>query len=420
MVENPFFSLLLALAIVLVAARIGGAIARRFDQSRVLGELLVGVLLGPTVLDMLHGPIFHGQTEHISTAIKDLAELGVLLLMFKVGLEVHINELLRVGKAAIIAGVLGALVPVAMVMALAETFNISTEVALFAGVTLAATSVSISAQVLLELGVLQTLEGNALLATALIDDVVAILLVSLAVAITASGATVDATALGEIALQMLIFLVAAGLIAWYLLPRFFFWISNRKHFDLSGAFGMASLALAAAFVFGWAAEELGGVAFITGSFIAGVGLSRLSAEIKREIDDAVNNICYVILVPIFFVSIGLETDLSSFGAALLPSAGILMVVAVVSKVVGCGGGALAGGFTRLQSLRLGVCMISRGEVGIIIASISLSTGVMAPDDPFFATLFLIIILSTVITPPAVRAVFNLGDDTPSVPKPAQT
>lgn len=420
MVENPFFSLLLALAIVLVAARIGGAIARRFDQSRVLGELLVGVLLGPTVLDMLHGPIFHGQTEHISTAIKDLAELGVLLLMFKVGLEVHINELLRVGKAAIIAGVLGALVPVAMVMALADTFNISTEVALFAGVTLAATSVSISAQVLLELGVLQTLEGNALLATALIDDVVAILLVSLAVAITASGATVDATALGEIALQMLIFLVAAGLIAWYLLPKFFFWISNRKHFDLSGAFGMASLALAAAFVFGWAAEELGGVAFITGSFIAGVGLSRLSAEIKREIDDAVNNICYVILVPIFFVSIGLETDLSSFGAALLPSAGILMVVAVVSKVIGCGGGALVGGFTRLQSLRLGVCMISRGEVGIIIASISLSTGVMAPDDPFFATLFLIIILSTVITPPAVRAVFNLGDDTPSMPKPAQT
>ena len=420
MVENPFFGLLLALAIVLMAARVGGAIARRFDQSRVLGELLVGILLGPTVLDMLHGPLFTGNTEHISTAIKDLAELGVLLLMFKVGLEVHINELFRVGKAAIIAGVLGALIPVAMVMALASTFDISTEVALFAGVTLAATSVSISAQVLLELGVLQTLEGNALLATALIDDVLAILLVSLAVAITGTGSSVDAGVLGEIALQMIIFLVIAGLISWFILPRIFVWVALRKKLDLSGAFGLASIALVAAFVFGWAAEEFGGVAFITGSFIAGVGLSRLSPEIKREIDDAVNNLCYVILVPIFFVSIGLETDLSSFGAALLPSAGLLLVVAVISKIIGCSGGALLGGFTRLQSLRLGVCMISRGEVGIIIASISLSTGVMAPNDPFFATLFLIIILSTVITPPAVRAVFNLGDDTPSVPKPAQS
>ncbi len=420
MVENPFFSLLLALAIILVAARIGGAIARRFDQSRVLGELVVGVLLGPTVLDMLHGPIFSGQTEHISAAIKDLAELGVLLLMFKVGLDVHISELLRVGKTAIIAGILGALVPVGMLLALADTFNISAEMALFAGVTLAATSVSISAQVLLELGVLQTLEGNALLATALIDDVVAILLISLAVAVTGTGETVNATALGKIALQMLIFLVAAGLIAWYFLPRIFYWIKDRKQFDLSGAFGLAGLALATAFVFGWAAEELGGVAFITGSFIAGVGLSRLPAATKREIDDAVNNICYVLLVPIFFVSIGLETDLSSFGAALLPSAGILIAVAVFSKLLGCGGGALIGGFTRLQSFRLGVCMISRGEVGIIIASISLSTGVMAPDDPFFATLFLVIILSTVITPPAVRAVFNLGDDNPTAPQPAKS
>lgn len=420
MVENPFFSFLLAIAIVLVAARIGGAIARRFDQSRVLGELLVGILLGPTVLDLLHGPIFADQTKHISTGIKDLAELGVLLLMFKVGLEVHINELFRVGKAAIIAGVLGALVPVAMVMALADTFNISQEVALFAGVTLAATSVSISAQVLLELGVLQTLEGNALLATALIDDVFAILLVSLAVAITGSGSAVNASVLGEIALQMLIFLVVAGLISWFILPRLFTWIATKRRLDLSGAFGLASFALVVAFIFGWAAEELGGVAFITGSFIAGVGLSRLSAETKREIDDAVNNLCYVILVPIFFVSIGLETDLSSFGAALLPSAGLLLIVAVISKIIGCSGGALLGGFTRLQSLRLGVCMISRGEVGIIIASISLSTGVIASDDPFFATLFLIIILTTVVTPPAVRAVFNLGEDTPRVSQPAQS
>ncbi|MCY3835288.1 MAG: cation:proton antiporter [Anaerolineaceae bacterium] len=420
MMDNPFFSFLLAIAIVLFAARIGGAIARRFDQSRVLGELLVGILLGPTVLDLLHSSIFTGQTEHITLAIKDLAELGVLLLMFKVGLEVHINELFRVGKAAIIAGVLGALVPVAMVMLLADTFKISQEVALFAGVTMAATSVSISAQVLLELGVLQTLEGNALLATALIDDVFAILLVSLAVAITATGSAVNAAVLGEIALRMLIFLVVAGLISWFILPKLFTWIAKKRRFDFSGAFGLASFAFIAAVIFGWAAEEYGGVAFITGSFIAGVGLSRLSPETKREIDDAVNNLCYVLLVPIFFVSIGLEADLSSFGAALLPSAGLLLIVAVFSKVIGCGGGALLGGFTRLQSLRLGVCMISRGEVGIIIASISLSTGVIAPDDPFFATLFLVIILTTVVTPPAVRTVFNLGDDTPRVPQPAQT
>ena len=413
MVENPFFSLLIALAIILLAARVGGAIARRFDQSRVLGELLVGVLLGPTVLDLLHSSFFSANAEHISVAIKDLAELGVLLLMFKVGLDVHINELLRVGKAALIAGVLGALVPVGMMLALADTFQISMEIALFAGVILAATSVSISAQVLLELGVLQTLEGNALLATALIDDVFAILLVSLAVAITGSGETVDASTLGGIALRILLFLVIAGALSWYVLPVIFDNIAERRQLDLSGAFGLAGLALVVAFLFGWAAEELGGVAFITGSFIAGVGLSRLPAAQKREIDDAINNICYVLLVPIFFVSIGLETDLSSFGASSLPLAAVLMVVAVASKVLGCGGGALVGGFTRLQSLRLGVCMISRGEVGIIIASISLSTGVLRANDPFFATVFLIIILSTVITPPAVRAVFQMQERAPA-------
>ncbi len=412
MLENPFFSLLIALAIVLVAARIGGAIARRFDQSRVLGELLVGILLGPTVLDMLHTPFFVNHSEHISVTIKELAELGVLLLMFKVGLDVHIDELLRVGKAAIIAGILGALVPLGMVLVFTETLNISTEVAFFAGVTLAATSVSISAQVLLELGLLQTMEGNALLATALIDDVLAILLVSMGVAIfTGSAEAVDPTALAGIALQMLLFFIIAGFLAWNLLPRLFVILSDRKQIDLTGSYGFAGLALVFALVFGWAAQELGGVAFITGSFIAGVGLSRLPGAAKRQIDEAVNHLCYVFLVPIFFISIGLETDLGSFGVESLPIAGLLTAIAILSKILGCSGGALIGGFNRLQSLRLGVCMISRGEVGVIIASIIISQGILSPSDPFFASLFLVIILSTVVTPPAVRAVFRLGDDT---------
>ena len=402
---NPFVPLMLALGVILLASRAGGAIARRLGQPRVLGQLIVGVILGPTVLDMLHWGILQGvDLQH---TIKEFAELGVLLLMFNIGLEVHLSELVKVGKVAVFAGVLGVAAPVAFTVAVVLPAGYDMIPALFAGVTLAATSVSISAQVLLELGYLHTKEGNALLATALIDDVLAILAVSLTLVLAGAGSAAggaDLSQLVVIVLQMAGYIAIAFLLAWYALPRAMLWIQRRP--QLSQAYGIPIFALISALLFGWSAEYLGGVAAITGAFIAGVGLSKLSAGMKHDIEQTMSHLAYVFLVPIFFVDVGLETDLSSFPLDALPFMLLLLLMAVLSKVLGAGFGARAGGFNLRESLRVGVCMVSRGEVGLIIVSIGLSSGILDGGSELYASLFMVILLTTVFTPPMVRWVFQ--------------
>ncbi len=395
---------MLALGIIVFAARIAGEIARKFDQPRVLGELIIGVILGPTLLNMMHSHVLGLADAHIEETIIEMAELGVMLLMFKVGLEVNIDELKKVGIVAGIAGTLGALLPMILVLPVVMLFGYEWQPALFAGVTLAATSVSISAQVLLELGVLQTKEGNALLATALIDDVIAILLVSLTVAITSASGNVDVGSLVQIIVRMTLYLVIAFLLAWYGVPLFMKLLN--RFFDLTKAYGNPAVGLVLAFIYGWAAQAFGGVAAITGAFIAGVGISRTPHQINHPVEEATNALAYAFLVPVFFVSVGLQTDLSQFPLDALPLAVVILVLAVVSKVVGCGLGARLGGFNNQESFRLGVCMVSRGEVGLIIASLGVSSGVLKLDHPLFAVLFLVILLTTVVTPPLVRRVFQ--------------
>ena len=402
---NPFIPLMLALGVILLASRAGGAIARRLNQPRVLGQLIVGVILGPTVLDMLHWGILQGvDLQH---TIKEFAELGVLLLMFNIGLEVHLSELAKVGKVAVFAGVLGVVAPVALTAVVVLPAGYSMMPALFAGVTLAATSVSISAQVLLELGYLHTKEGNALLATALIDDVLAILAVSLTLVLAGAGTaegSADFSQLLVIIVQMAGYILIAFLLAWYALPRVMLWIQRRP--QLSQAYGIPIFALVSALLFGWSAEYLGGVAAITGAFIAGVGLSKLSLSMKHDIEQTMSHLAYVFLVPIFFVNVGLETDLSTFPLDALPFMLILLLMAVLSKVVGAGFGARMGGFNLRESLRVGVCMVSRGEVGLIIISIGLSSGILDGGSELYASLFMVILLTTVLTPPMVRWVFQ--------------
>ncbi|MCA9884086.1 MAG: cation:proton antiporter [Anaerolineaceae bacterium] len=408
MEHNPAVALLLALGIIILASRVGGAIARWLKQPRVLGELIVGVLLGPTLLDFLHWDVFHGI--ELGETIHEMAELGVIILMFNIGLEVSLKELAKVGRVGIFAGVLGAVAPIVLVVPFMFASGYEWQPALFTGVTLAATSVSISAQVLFELGVLQTKEGNALLATALIDDVLAILLVSVVVAVTAaSGASAGAEEggaaadLGLVLLRMVGYIVIAGALAWFVVPRHFNWLA--KHPSIAQSYGIEASALIIMLLFAWSAEELGGVATITGSFLAGIGMSRARESVKHAIEETASAIAYSFLVPIFFIQVGLGADLSTFPLEALPFAAVILVIAVISKVGGCGLGAIMGGFNRLQSLRLGVCMVSRGEVGLIVASIGLSVGIFTQDSSLFSALFLVILISTLITPILVRWAF---------------
>ena len=404
MEQNPIIEVFLALGIIITAARIAGGIARYFDQPRVLGELLVGVILGPTVLNILHAPALGLDSAQLGETIHQFSELGVLFLMFKIGLDVHLSELLERGKIAGAAGVGGALVTVVLVLLTTLLFGYAGDTAIFAGVALAATSVSISAQVLLELGLLQTIEGRTLLPAALVDDVMALLLVSLAGVVATPTQAVDIGTFILILVRMIAYIGLAFALAWYVLPHLIHWI--HTHPQWSHSYGVPATALVLALLFGWSAERFGGLAPITGAFIAGVGLSHMPEVIKRPIDEAMAHIAYAFLIPIFFVGIGLQVNLSQFPLSALPLAITLLLVAIAGKVVGVGLGSYRLGFNRRQAVRLGVCMIARGEVNLIIVSLGLARGLFQSNDPLFLSLFLVILLTTVLTPILVRLVFH--------------
>lgn len=410
MESGGVIQLFLALGVMIAAAEIAGAVARRLGQPRVFGQLLAGVVLGPTLLDMLHWGTF-SDPETLHHTITELAEMGVLFLMFSVGLEVHLHELLSVGKVALWAGMLGALVPLALALPAVMPFGYGLEEAIFVGVVLSATSVSISAQTLLELGILSTREGIGLLAAAVVDDVLAILILSIAIALMSGDGGSSAGDIVWILARMILYIGGALAVAWFVLPRLFLWLDLRQ--TLTGS--VAAFALVAALIFGWSAEALGGVATITGAFIAGLGLSQVADRTKGEIVEAVRRVSYSLLVPIFFVSVGLQTDLAAIEPYLLPLAGLLLAAAVASKVIGSGLGAYIGGFDKGEAFRLGVCMISRGEVGLIIASLGLTSGLLS--DELFQPVFLVILLTTVLTPPLVRLVFRNRTSDPA-PAPA--
>ena len=398
--DNPVVPLLLALSLIFCSARLAGAAARKLGQPRVLGELLVGVALGPTLVGLLQWDALAGH--HLDGTIKELAELGVLILMFNIALEIRPQELMAVGRTAVYAGILGAAVPLGVIALLTWGFGFPLPVALLTGVVMSANSTSISAQTLLELGVLRTKEGNAMLATALVDDVLAIMLVSISVALTGGEAAATWLGLGWVLLRMVLFFAAAGFVAWSVLPRVMNWIHLTPEFGQ--LYGVPIFALTFALFLAWSAEALGGVAALSGTFLAGFGLSRINARAKHEVEQASAYVSYAFLVPIFFVSIGLVTDFAQLGLATLPYAGALIVASVLTKVVGSGAGALLGGFSRIEALRVGVCMISRGEVGLIMASIGLARGIF--DDRIFPALLLAILVSTLVTPPLVRLAFR--------------
>ncbi len=298
---TPFLQLVFSLMVIITAAKAGGWLAVRLRQPAVLGELLVGVLLGPSLLDLLHWPLLANAAEpHLLTeAVYELAELGVICLMFLAGLEVDVREMRRTGRVAVLAGVSGVIVPLALGALAVLPFGYHGQAALFVGMILTATSVSISAQTLLELGVLRSKEGIALLGAAVVDDVLVILLLSIFVAVASSGAGAGAIAL--VLVRMLLYLGLAIAAAFLVLPRLADWIDDQPISE-----GLTALVLVVTLGFAWFAEVGGGLAAITGAFIAGLGFGR--SRLHSAINRSMHTITYAFLVPIFFVSIGLKTN----------------------------------------------------------------------------------------------------------------
>jgi Kef-type K+ transport system membrane component KefB len=410
--------LLLLLAIVTLASKGAGHLSTRFGQPAVFGEILAGLLLGPSLVDLLGWPLFAaGATGHgepaVGAVLHDLSELGVILLMFVAGLETDLAEMRRVGKVAFWAALGGVLLPLGGGAATARLFGYGWGAGFFIGAVLTATSVSISAQTLMELGRLRSREGSTILGAAVIDDVMGIVVLSIVVAFVAGGEGGVAGAAGAAGTgaagvgaggTAAILGVAARLALFFALA----WLLGRAFLDKAGAWlgrlrvsePALAFAVAIAFLYAWAAETLGGVAAITGSYMAGVLFAGTS--LRQAIGKGIHPLTYSFFVPVFFISIGLRADVRQLGGAAGFTVAVLLV-AVLSKTLGCGLFAWLSGFAPREAARVGVGMISRGEVGLIVAGYGLSRGLIAND--VFSAMILMVLVTTMITPIWLRAMF---------------
>lgn len=393
---TPFLQLIFSLIIIITGAKAGGWLANRLRQPAVLGELLTGLLLGPSVLNLMGWPLLANSSEPhlLAETVLQLAELGVVCLMFLAGLEVDAREMRRAGRVATFAGISGVIVPLVLGGLVALPFGYHGQAAIFIGLILTATSVSISAQTLLELGVLRSREGLALLGAAVIDDVLVILLLSVFTGLASGQSSPGAVA--SILLKMIAYLTVTILIGFFVLPRLAKWVNDQPISE-----GLAALVLVTALLFAWSAEVVGGLAAITGAFIAGIGFGR--SHLRDEIERHMHTLTYAFLVPIFFVSIGLRTDARLLAGPGLIFALVLVLVAILSKVVGSGLGARLSGFTNLESLRLGLGMVSRGEVGLIVASVGMQEGLI--ETELFSIVTFIVLATTLVTPLLLRLTF---------------
>jgi len=406
---SDFLSFILAVAIIITTAKFGGYLTVLMGQPSVLGELLVGIILGPTVLNMLHAWPFFAANEGLGELLKFMAEMGVIFLMMLAGLELQLNELLKSGKVSALAGTLGVFLPLILGYFTSIAFGTDVSEAVFIGLALAATSVSISAQTLMELNVLRTPVGLALLGAAVFDDILSILLLSVG-AILFGGVMGGMGDIGITVVKMAAYLVGASLFGLYLLPSLTRY-ANRMPVSQS----LIAFTIVAVLLYAWGAEVIGGMAAITGAFLVGLFLAR--TPYKSRIESGISALAYGFLVPVFFVNIGLEANMRGISGNAWWFAIAITLVAIFGKIIGCGGGGLLSGFNPMDSLRLGIGMISRGEVGLIVAAFALGQGLLSQEA--FSIVIFMVVIATLITPPLLRAVYSGGGGAPQPEKQAK-
>lgn len=372
--------LILQIAIILIASKIAGSISVRLGQPSVLGKLLIGIVLGPTVLGLVN------ETETLA----ELSQIGVILLMFIAGLETDLDEFKRTGKASTFVGFGGIIVPLVLGYFTGTMLHLNTMQSWFLGLLLSATSVSISVQALKEMNQLKTPEGTTILGAAVIDDVVVI--IALAFLMSFSGKDVHLT---TIILKKVLFFAGAILAGWKVVP----WFLN-KFVSLKVSETVISSALIICFVFAYFAEYTG-VASIIGAYFAGVAIS--VTNFKQEVFEKVETISYSIFVPIFFTSIGITAEFSGITKNLALIA-IISILAIASKLIGAAIGARAAGFGWKGSFGIGAAMVSRGEVALILASIGLESKLLSQD--LFAVIVMVVLITTIVTPPMMKWLFK--------------
>jgi monovalent cation:proton antiporter-2 (CPA2) family protein len=371
---------ILQLAIILIASKIAGSLSVRLGQPSVLGKLLIGIVLGPSVLGLVN------ETETLA----EFSQIGVILLMFIAGLETDLEEFKRTGKASTFVGFGGIIVPLVLGYFAGIILNLTTMESWFLGLLLSATSVSISVQALKEMNKLKTPEGTTILGAAVIDDVVVI--IALAFLMSFAGGDVHLT---TVILKKVVFFAAAILIGWKVVPWFLKRFSSLKVTET-----VISSALIICFIYAYFAEYTG-VAAIIGAYIAGVAIS--VTNFKHEVFEKVETISYSIFVPVFFTSIGVTAQFTGI-TKNLGIIIILSILAILTKLIGASIGAKLAGFGWNSSLGIGSAMVSRGEVALIIASIGLESKLLSQD--MFAVIVVVVLVTTIVTPPMMKLFFK--------------
>ena len=378
-----------SLAIIIIAAKLFGLGARKLKAPQVAGEIVAGILVGPSLLGWVQYSDFLGQ----------MAEIGVIILMFTAGLETRISELRKTGFKALLIACAGVFVPLVLGTLLYFAFygmapwgSEEFYKAVFIGLILTATSVGITVEALKELGKLSDTVGTTIMSAAIIDDVIGI--VVLTIVIGFRDPTQD---VGHTLLMTGLFFVFAVVLGYGIFKLFKMYDKKHRHTRRIPIIG-----LALCFGLSYVAEKFFGVADITGAFIAGVILSSLkdSDYISRKMDIS----SYMIFGPVFFASIGIQNDLSQFNTGILLFSLAFVLVGMGAKVVGCGAVARLTGFKGRDALKIGCGMMTRGEVALIVAQRGFSLGVL--DSAYSTSVILLIIISSVVTPILLKVLYG--------------
>ena len=380
------YTYILDIALILISTKLFGLISRKFQLPQVVGALFAGLILGPAMLNIVH------ETEFLT----QLAEIGVILLMFFAGIETDIVELKNSGKASFFIALLGIIVPLLGGFLVASYFNREGIMSfsdnsnvflqnMFIGTILTATSVSITVETLKEMGKLNSKVGNTILGAAIIDDILGI--IALTIVISSADTNIH---LSEVLIKIALFFVFATISSVIFYKIFKYWLDRDSKHKQRYVVAAFAFCLFLAYI----SEEYFGVADITGAFIAGLILSPLSK--KYYIEEKLDTVSYAFLSPIFFASIGLKVVLPNMTFTVVLFAIVLTIVAVISKIIGCGLGCKLFDYTNREALQVGIGMVSRGEVALIVANKGFSAGLIGTS--VLAPILIVVIATTILSP----------------------
>ncbi len=377
------------LAIIIVFAKFFGVIARKCKAPQVVGEIIAGLLIGPSVLGLVQ------QTDFLT----GMAEVGVVLLMFSAGLETDLKELIKTGPKAFLIACFGVFFPLVFGALLYMGFYGAAPwgseefyKAVFIGVIMTATSVSITVQSLKEMGRLKGTVGTTIVSAAIIDDVIGIVVLTFVIGFK----NPDSNPLNVIINTGLFFILAGGI--GFLLYKVF----SKADTMFPHTRRIPIMALALCFFLAYVAEKYFGIADITGAYVAGIILCSLKDS--KYVDEKMEVSSYMIFGPVFFASIGLKTNIQSFNMNILLFSIGFVLVALLAKIIGCGFISKVCGFKWNECLKIGVGMMTRGEVALIVSQKGLSVGLLSSE--YFTAVILLIIISSISTPIILKVLYS--------------